>query len=162
MVFPLFLETPIFVEANNTNLILKDFPYNNALSLSWGVGVTISVFIVNNQRKDTFNGKDGGFSLFHPLDSHWFMKLPRKHTETTRKQRETARKALRIRETATRMSQELSKCVVNGYNLLVKGVYWGYNPLIRSPLIRSLPTSGTSKQMIFFLFRLHVPGIVFV
>ena len=30
----------------------------------------------------------------------------------------------------TRMSQEVGKWLVNGYNLLKNGVYWGYNPLI--------------------------------
>ena len=28
----------------------------------------------------------------------------------------------------TRMSQEVGKWLVNGYNLLKNGVYWGYNP----------------------------------
>ena len=48
--------------------------------------------------------------------------------------------------TQTRMSQEVSKWFVNGlsYNLLIYGAYWGYNPLIRSPLI--LTSSETSKK----------------
>ena len=43
----------------------------------------------------------------------------------------------------TWMSQEVR---INGWqigcNLLINAVYWGYNPLIRSPLIRSLPVPG--------------------
>ena len=37
---------------------------------------------------------------------------------------------------------------LNGlFHLLINGIYWGYNPLIRSPLIPALP--GTSKYKVW-------------
>ena len=39
------------------------------------------------------------------------------------------------------MSQEVSKWLVNGlFHLLINGIFLGYNPLIRSPLIHPLPS----------------------
>ena len=44
------------------------------------------------------------------------------------------------------MSQEVSKCLVNGlFHLLINRVYWGYNPLIRSPLILPSSIRGCGK-----------------
>ena len=45
------------------------------------------------------------------------------------------------------MSQEFSKWLVNGiFHPLINGIYWGYNPLIRSPLLK-LVGVVTSKLM---------------
>ena len=63
---------------------------------------------------------------------------------------------LRSRLILTRMSQEVSKWFINGlinYNLLINGVYWVYSPLIRSPLIRSLPTGHPNRVFSKKLFE---------
>ena len=47
-------------------------------------------------------------------------------------------------------SDQINGDRINGlcYTLLLNGVYWGYNPLIRSPLIRSLPVRDIQMDVI--------------